>query len=105
MIGRTTGCQGLNTLESQLPQIQPTDKDLHHANGIIFPNVVIKTLGQQTDLSARHDFNEPFHADILSTTKTQLYRQSRRFYTASVGSVSSPDRQAALQRDFRLNYR
>ncbi len=61
MIGRPTGRLGIDSAEPKLGQIEFIDKDVDHANRIVFDDLVFQAFGKQCALPTIHPFNEALH--------------------------------------------
>lgn len=61
VIGRTTGRFRIDTAKAYLAQVQLVDKSLDDTHRIIRSDVIIDTIGQQSNLSPVRAFDESLH--------------------------------------------
>ena len=73
MIGRPTGGCRLNTLESQLAQIQFINEDIHDAHRIGLSYIVVKAFREQRALGSAFTFDETLHGGHSINMTNALY--------------------------------
>lgn len=84
MVGRTTRCSRIDTLEPECSQVEFIDENVDHPNWVFFGDVIIQALRQQRDLRPDLTFNEPRHDRPHHDLDDQKVRQAQVFHTAWV---------------------
>ncbi len=79
MVGRTTRCSRIDTLEPECSEVEFIDENVDHPNWVFFGDVIIQALRQQRDLRPGFTFNEPFHDRPRHDLDDQKVRQSQVF--------------------------
>jgi hypothetical protein len=85
VVRRPSGRRWIYALEAQLAQIELINKGLNNTEGgVIGPDVVSDTIGQQTDLGPVRAFNKSLHGAGPASCVASFYRGTR-FYTGAAG--------------------
>ena len=89
MVGRTTRCSRIDTLEPEHSEVEFIDENVNHPNRVLFGDVIIQALRQQRDLRPGLTLNEPLM--IVPATISTIRRLDNRrcFHTAWVDSCRS----------------
>jgi hypothetical protein len=90
VIGRPTGRFRIDTLKAHLAQVQLIDKSFDNPHRIIRTDVIIDTIGQQTNLSLVRAFDESLHG-VGPRHELPYFIMTTRFYTASASLRHSTD--------------
>ena len=106
VVRRSPRRRGIDAFEAQLGQIELVDEDLDHPDRIVFGDVVVQALGQQSDLRSILAFDESLHA-LVPMTRCAQYRQRSAFphNLDPLLSVASLQPMAAMQRLLSINFR
>ncbi|GEM_PF-1802487 len=79
MVGRTTRCSRIDTLEPERSEVEFIDENVNHPNRVFFGDVIVQALRQQRDLRPGFTFNESLHDRPRHDLDDQKVRQSRAF--------------------------
>jgi hypothetical protein len=83
VVARPTRRFWINTLEAHLSKIQLVDESLENPHRVLFTDVVIDALGQQTTLCPVHALDTNRFIASASCRELPYLIMSVRFYTAS----------------------
>src|ERR1700730_5844678 len=75
MVRRPAGGLGINPAKPKLGQIEPSDKDINHANRIILANPIFQAFRKQGALPAIHPLNKALHP-IPPQIAQESYREN-----------------------------
>lgn len=89
MVGRTTRCSRIDTLEPECSEVEFIDENVDHPNWVFFGDVIIQALRQQRDLRPASPSMNRFM--IVPATISTIRRLDNRrcFHTAWVESSRS----------------
>ena len=65
MVGRPAGCCRIDAFEAQCLEVQLLDERIDDPHRVVFADIVVKALSQQSDLMTVLAFDESLHVAAL----------------------------------------